>query len=214
MKTSKNLNNQIKIDLPEALKEMNNSEIIRKYKLDKVYDPKEPEETSIDFSKLENQEMEELDKKNQNQIVLGILIREGYKDNDNDNSFQKEEVKKEKIFERNNTKFMDNKNNVIKESNLESEKENELFNISPDEKIEEIKGAESHKININIEQNLFKSNSINFDNKKKVTIPLEKVIESKNFWDSILQPSSPPIDRDAGTKIKFERTKINKFSKK
>ena len=215
MKTSKNLNNQIKIDLPEALKEMNNSEIIRKYKLDKAYDPKEPEETSIiNFSKLENQEMEELDKKNQNQIVLGILIREGYKDNDNDNSFQKEEIKKEKIFERNNTKFMDNKNNVIKESNLESEKENEPFNIPPEEKIEEIKVDESHKINFNIEQNLFKSNSINFDNKKKVEIPFEKIVESKNFWDSILQPGSPPIDRDAGTKIKFERTKVIKFSKK
>ena len=196
MKTSKNLNNQIKIDLPEALKELNNSE------------------TSIDFSKLENQENEELDKKNQNQIVLGILIREGYKDNDNDNSFQKEEVKKEKIFERNNKKFMDTKNNVIKESNLESEKENEPFNIPPEEKIEEIKIDESHKINFNIEQNLFKSNSINFDNKKKVEIPFEKIVESKNFWDSILQPGSPPIDRDAGTKIKFERTKVIKFSKK
>ena len=213
MKTAINLSNQIKIDLPDEQKELNNSEIIRKYKLDKIYDPNQPDEISINFSKLENPENEE-DKDKNSHNVLGILIREGYKDNENENSFQNEEIKKEKNFEKNNKKFLDNKNNIIKESNLESEKENEPFNISPDEKIEEIKVAESHKININIEQNLFKSNSINFDNKKKVSIPLEKVIESTNFWDSILQPSSPPIDRDAGTKIKFEKTKINNLSKK
>ena len=49
MKTSTNLNNQIKIDLPDEQKELNNSEIIRKYKLDKAYDPKEPDEISINF---------------------------------------------------------------------------------------------------------------------------------------------------------------------
>ena len=71
MKTSTNLNNQIKIDLPDEQKELNNSEIIRKYKLDKAYDPKEPDEISINFSKFENPENEE-DKKKQNKNIIGI----------------------------------------------------------------------------------------------------------------------------------------------
>ena len=220
MKSSKNLNKRIKLDLPNELEEIYNSEIIRNYRFDKEYDPNVQNSLDIDFSKLETSSKED-NTENKHEKILNFLIRETYNDIDTNNSFQKAEIKKEedikKFNKKTNYNFREDKNNIIKEiysnNNIisqEKEKEVEPFNISPDEKIEEIKNIESHKFNINLnsEQNIY------FKNKKSKFIPFEKVVESTNFWNSILQPISAPIDRDAGTKIKFEKPavllKINK----
>ena len=220
MKSSKNLNKRIKLDLPNELEEIYNSEIIRNYRFDKEYDPNVQNSLDIDFSKLETSRKED-NTENKHEKILNFLIRETYNDIDTNNSFQKAEIKKEedikKFNKKTNYNFREDKNNIIKEiysnNNIisqEKEKEVEPFNISPDEKIEEIKNIESHKFNINLnsEQNIY------FNNKKSKFIPFEKVVESTNFWNSILQPISAPIDRDAGTKIKFEKPavllKINK----
>ena len=209
--STKNLDNKINIDLPNSLKELYNTEIIRGYKFDKEYNPNEPDIIDINISIFDNSEKEENEEEKNNKNVLGILIREGYKDSDK-NSFQKAEMKKEKNLKKYNKKhsynFKDDKSNIIKEISIEGEKENEPFNISPDEKIEEIKIAESHKLNFNMEQTLFANK------KKTIQLPFEKTFESTNFWNSILQPNSVPIDRDAGSKIKFEKPKTQRFSKK
>ena len=215
--SSINLNKKIKLDIPNELKEMENSEIIRKYKLDKEYDPNVLDSFDINFSMLETSRKEE-NTEISNKKILNILNRES--DNDINNSFQKSEIKKEKYIEKYNKKinynFREDKNKIIKElyssNNTIPEKEKyiEPFKISQDEKIDEIKKTESHKVNINLneEQNIYSNN------KKSKLIPFEKIVESTNFWNNILQPNSAPIDRDAGTKIKFEKPPMLKISKK
>ena len=209
-------------------KEIQNSEIIRKYKFEKQYDIN-IDDIDIDLSVFERSEKNEDEINNNNKIFCGILKREKY--DENNNSFQQEEIKKEKKLKKYNKKhnyhFKDDKLNIIKEiysskyiEHLESKKENEPFQINPDEAIEEIQKVESHKLDINISSknnleqnintNIYLSNKIK--NKKNLSIPFEKIIEGTNYWKPILQPSPPPIDRDAGTKIKYD--KPLKFSKK
>ena len=234
MNSSKNILSNIDIGIHDPFKEMNNSEIIRKYKLNKEYDPNESVDSiDIHISNIDNSEKEKDKDKDKDKIkeeetkedknILGILIREGYKDISN--SFQKEEFKKEQKREKYNIKhnynLAEDRNKIIKEiynstnSNLKSTKEVEPFHLSPDEKIEEIKTVESHKIDILKNSiNINNPNNIIFASSNSKSLPFEKVVESNNFWRPILQPNPPPIDRDAGTKIKFEKPFISKFSKK
>ena len=224
IKSSNNLNNSIYSIIPSKIEEINNSEIIRKYKFDNKYDPNISNEISIDLSLLEHSEKEDKDGKTEkdanemkdehDKIILGILNREGYEDKNN--SFQIETAKKEKLIQKYNKKtnynFSENKKEIIKEIYSKQENGNEPFHINPEEKIDEIQNVEIHKIDIL--KSKF-SNTISTNNKKnkKKSIPYEKVIESKNFWNPILEPLTAPIDRDAGTKIKYAGPKI-KLNKK
>ena len=65
------------------------------------------------------------------------------------------------------------------------------FNISKNEQIEKIEKIESHRID-------------NFPIYNKINSNI--ILESKpfNFWGTIGQPSQPPIDRDASTKLKID----------
>ena len=108
IKSSKNLNNSIYSIIPSKIEEINNSEIIRKYKFDNKYDPNISNEISIDLSLLEHSEKEDKDGKTEKdanemkdeheKIILGILNREGYEDKNN--SFQIETAKKEKLIQK------------------------------------------------------------------------------------------------------------------
>ena len=160
IKSSKNLNNSIYSIIPSKIEEINNSEIIRKYKFDNKYDPNISNEISIDLSLLEHSEKEDKDGKTEKdanemkdeheKIILGILNREGYEDKNN--SFQIETAKKEKLIQKYNKKtnynFSENKKEIIKEIFSKQENGNEPFHINPDEKIDEIQNVEIHKIDI------------------------------------------------------------------
>ena len=175
------------------------SEIIRKYKYRRnliVNNSLDDCSFDLDVFNLSENELKEREKEKKNKkIVMGILVRESY--NDKMSSFQKQEKKKRKsIKEQNkNYNFLDDKDKVFQEV---YGNENEPFKVNPDEKIDTIKNVEIHKIEI------FPSNQIN--NKiSNIEIPFDSIIDSTNFWKELSQPLSVPIDRDAGTKIKYEK---------
>ena len=70
-----------------------------------------------------------------------------------------------------------------------------------EEKIENIKNVEIHKIEI--------SPSHPFIH-KSLNIEFDSIIDSKNYWNPLSEPKAAPIDRDAGTKIKYEKPVISK----
>jgi hypothetical protein len=79
--------------------------------------------------------------------------------------------------------------------------EKEPFQVNPEEKIENIKNVEIHKIEI--------SPSHPFIH-KSLNIEFDSIIDSKNYWNPLSEPKAAPIDRDAGTKIKYEKPVISK----
>ena len=182
---------------------LNNSQIIRKYKFEKKFDPKNTDECSInidtfnDDEKSEKKRNEKLEKDimKEEKKVLGILVREKYKDKMT--SFEREEEKKRKIIEDGNQKYnfnFDDKEKILRKicsSDLDP------FQINSEEKIDIIKNVEIHKIELSPYNN----------KEKKKKIPLDTKVDSKNFWSIINQPKAPVIDRDAGTKIKYEKPK-------
>jgi hypothetical protein len=178
---------------------LQNSEIIRKYKYKRnllINDSLDDCSLDLDVFNLTENEFKEKEKEKKNKkIVMGILVRESY--NDKMTSFQKQEKKKRKsIKEQNkNYNFLDDKDKVFQEV---YGNENEPFKVNPDEKIDTIKNVEIHKIEIS------PSNQIN--NKiSNIELPFDSIIDSTNFWKELSQPLSVPIDRDAGTKIKYEK---------
>ena len=204
-----NLKHNDDMILNETFKSLgpNNSEIIRGYKYEKKLDIKNTNECSINLdvfndSKYEKKENEKQEKENEKQekeenIVLGFLVREQYQDKMT--SFERQEEKKRKMLEKNNKKYnynyFDDNKQIIKQlisSDIEP------FQINPEEKIDIIKKVENHKID-------FLSSHQN--NKAKKKIPLDTNKDSNNYWSIINPPHAPPIDRDAGTKIKYEKPK-------
>ena len=178
-----------------------NSEIIRKYKFNKSHDIKVLDECSIDtniFDDSKNGEILEKEiKKDKN--ILGFMIREEYQEKIT--SFQKQEEEKRKIIAKNNKKYnynFDDKDKVYKEiySN-----EKDPFQINSDE-IDAIKNVEIHKIEFNPSQPINKK-------AEKINLPFNVEIDSINFWNNLCQPNAPPIDRDAGSKIKYQKPKIS-----
>ena len=183
----------------------NNSEIIRGYKYEKKLDIKNTNECSINldvfndskYEKKENEKQEKEKEEKEENIVLGFLVREQYQDKMT--SFERQEEKKRKMLEKNNKKhnynYFDDNKQIIRQlisSDIEP------FQINSEEKIEIIKKVENHKID-------FLSSLQN--NKEKKKIPLDTNKDSNNYWSIINQPHAPPIDRDAGTKIKYEKPK-------
>ena len=231
MKSFKNINNKLTLPLPTEEDELFNSEEIRKYKFENEYDINISSEIDIKIALLENQEKnkdeKEKEKENNKEIIFeGILKREGY--DDINNSFQNEKMIKEnkikKYNKKSNYNFREDKLKIINEiyssvsipginneNENEKEKEKEPFKINPEEKIEAIQNVETHKLVIDTIQSISKNKNNNLD--KKISIPFEAVIESKNNWKPISQPISAPIDRDATTKIKYEKPLFSKSSK-
>ena len=178
---------------------LQNSEIIRNYNYKRnLLVNNSLDDCSLDldvFNLTKNELKEREEEKKKEKIVMGILIREDF--NDNMTSFQKEEKKKQKLIDKHNKiyNFPEDKDKVLKEV---YGNENEPFKINPEEKIDTIKKVEIHKIEI------YPSNQIN--NKiSNIDIPFDSKIDSTNFWKTLPQPISAPIDRDAGTKIKYEK---------
>ena len=189
-------------------KSLNNSEIIRKYKFAKKMDPKTKDECSIDIDIINEYSKEEKESKNfektkdEEKLVMKFLVREKYEDKKT--SFEVQEEKKRKKLESNNRKynftFNDDEKKIFREI---CSGEIDPFHINPEEKIEIIKKVEDHKIDL----------LPKYSHKLKKEIPFDTKKESTNFWNAINQPLAPSIDRDAGTKIKYQKPKIS-FSKK
>jgi hypothetical protein len=179
--------------------ELQKSEIIRKYKYKRdllVNNSLDDCSLDLDVFNLTENEFKEKEKEKRNKkIVMGILVREDF--NDKMTSFQKQEKKKQKSIDRHNQiyNFPDDKDKVFKEV---YDNEKEPFKINPEEKIDTIKNVEIHKIEIS------PPNQIN--NKiSNIDIPFDSIIDSTNFWKTLSQPLTAPIDREAGTKIKYEK---------
>ena len=225
MKSIKNINTKMTLPLPTEENELCYSEEIRKYKFETEYDINISSEIDLKIALFENQEKNK-DKKekdiNKEIIFEGILKREGY--DDESNSFQNEEMKKEnkikKYNKKNNFNIREDKLKIINEiyssvsiPGIINEKEKDPFYINPEEKIEAIQNVESHKLDINTIQSKSKNKNNNLDKQNFLSIPFETVIESKNYWKALSQPTSAPIDRDATTKIKYDRPLFSKNSK-
>ena len=143
---------------------LNNSQIIKDYKLIKDLDPNFPFTPSIDVNPLLS-----IDKKHysiEEKKVMEILRNP-------DNKYGEFKLNNDINSYRNNSNSID------------------PFNISKNEQIEKIEKIESHRFD-------------NFPMYNKINSNI--IIESKpfNFWGTIYQPSQPPIDRDASTKLKID----------
>ena len=171
------------------------SEILRNYKINV-----QPESFNSDIFNLTKNEIIEKEKEmNKENLILGFLKREPY--HEVITSFQKEEEKKRKMIENDNKKknynFYDDRDKIYNEIYTEKEP----FQINSEEKIEDIKNVEIHKIEISPSHPFtHKSHNIGFDS----------IVDSINNWDPLSEPKAPPIDRDASTKIKYEKSLINK----
>ena len=171
------------------------SEILRDYKIND-----ESDSLNVDIFNLTKNEIIEREKEmNKEKLIMGFLKREAHQEVIT--SFQKEEEKKIKMIENNNKEknynFYDDRDKMINE--IYSEKE--PFQVNPEEKIENIKNVEIHKIEI--------SPSHPFIH-KSLNIEFDSIIDSKNYWNPLSEPKAAPIDRDAGTKIKYEKPVISK----
>ena len=198
-KSHKNFNfkNEIIDDKKIIIK--NKSELLKKFKFHKKLDPNQSDECSINLEifkspkkKKEKSEKfrkkkDEKDKKekkedidNLNNLLLnGLILRDN--NNDNINKVKIEEKKKEEKFEN------------------EAE---DPFVINSPEVIEKIANIEQHKLDENIKlYAIFRSNYNSDD--YKLTFDIIK--EGQNHWGMIAQPKPSAIDRDAGTKIKYEK---------
>ena len=201
IKSATHKNKDISLFVKDNEENLHKSEIIRKYKLLKKLDIKNiNDDCSLDldvFNLIKN----ETDENEKEKIVMKILTRE--KSKDKMTSFQKEEEKKKKKIEESNThknyNFNDDKEKIFKEI---YNSEVEPFQINPEEKIDTIKNIEIHKIELTPSHPIY--NKLPNNN-----IPFDTIIKSTNFWSSLPQPKSTPIDRDAGTKIKHDKKIFN-----
>ena len=175
----------------------NKSEKLKKYKFHKNLDPNDSNEGSInldvfkspkkqkekekkDKHKKQDKEKEKNEKHIKNLLLHGLIIRDESFDNKNKNFKNDEET----IF---------NKNHIENE---------EPFVVNSPEEIENIQKLESHKLDYNVKfYAIFKNNPDPNENKLK----FDTIMTGENHWGMIDQPSAPSIDRDAGTKIKYEK---------
>jgi hypothetical protein len=175
----------------------NKSEKLKKYKFHKNLDPNVSNEGSInldvfkspkkkkekekrDRHKKQEKDKEKNEKHNKNLLLHGLIIRDKSFDNKNKSIKNDEEA----IF---------NKNHIENE---------EPFVVNSPEEIENIQKLESHKLDYNVKfYAIFKNNHNPNENKLK----FDTIMTGENHWGMIAQPSAPSIDRDAGTKIKYQK---------
>ena len=177
----------------------NKSELLKLYKFHKKLDPNLSDEYSINLDvfksqkkkkgKNEKNKKKKDDKKEKekekkidiNKLLLRGLILRDHNNNDNINKIKNDEQKSEEKFQNENE---------------------EPFVINSPELIENIQNIESHKLDENIKfYAIFKNNYTREDNK----LTFDIIKKGKNHWGIIGQPIASQIDRDAGTKIKYEK---------
>ena len=159
-------------------KKLNNSQIIKRYKLIKEFDPNNPDYCSINIKPLlPLAEQCFYDLKEEN-IVMGILKRKNINES-------KEES---------NKKIKNNNNNNNGRKKIRNSNKEEPFKINNSEQIGNIEKIESIKID-NIQMSINKNNS---------NIILTPENNNPNFWSFIPQPKHVIIDRNASTKVKIE----------
>jgi len=187
-----NLSQNSNKSLQKIIKRKSKSEKLKKYKLTKYYDPNISFENStyLEVFCSQRKKIPKKKKENNDQVdyKLEKLVIRGdssdYKDKDKDRKSNKD------IIENNDFK-----------------KKDEPFVINSHEEIENIKRTETHDLDYNPIYNTLKNN--NYKNK----ILYDSIKEGENNWGLITQPSAPPIDRDASTKIKYDppNFKLNKM---
>ena len=179
---------------------LNNSENLRKYKLQKKLNINVLDDNSLDLDVFNLSKSKLIEKElNEEKIIMGFLTREKAKEINT--SFQKEKEKKRKKIKNsnknNNYNFIEDKDRMFKEIN----EENEPFQLNEEEKIENIKNVEIHKID-------FSPSPVINNKLYNNAVPFDSIVDSTNFWSSLSEPLPPPIDRDAATKIKHEKIKL------
>ena len=196
-KINKSFHNTRNLDknIQDTILIKNKSEKLKKYKFHKTLDPNVSDDGSINLDvfksprkkkekerndKSKKQDKEKKEKHIKNLLLHGLIIRDKSFDNKN-NSIK------------NNDEIIEEKNHIENE---------EPFVINSPEEIENIQKIESHKIDYNVKfYAIFKNIPTPEDNK----LSFDTVMTGVNHWGMIAQPSAPSIDREAGTKIKFER---------
>ena len=170
----------------KTIKRKSKSEKLKKYKLTKYFDPNISFENSIYLevfcSRKKKIKKRKKENKDQFEDILDELVMR------DDDSY--------------NYKNKDGKSNKDIIENNDFTKKDEPFVINSHEEIENIKRTEIHDLDYNPIYNTFKNNN----NKNKILY--DSIIDSENNWDLITQPTAPPIDRDASTKIKYDPPKF------
>ena len=174
----------------KILERKSKSEKLKKYKLTKYFDPNISFENStyleIFCSQKKTQKKKKENKDSTEYHLDELVIR--------DDSY--------------NYKNKDEKTNKDVEENNDFKKKDEPFVINSHEEIENIKRTETYDLDYNPAYNSLKNNN----NKNKILY--DSIKDSENNWSLITQPSAPPIDRDASTKIKYDPPcfKLNKMN--
>ena len=163
-----------------SINNMRKSLKIKKYKFNKYLDPNISFENTIYLELLKSPNKKKKKKENkineENDMFMGILVKDESTE-DLDKSIIGDIRNEEKL-----------------------KKENDIpFIVNPSEGIENIQKIETHNFDYNHFYNNLKINS----NYKEHQLLYDSIKEGSNNWGLISQPSAPPIDRDACTKIKY-----------
>ena len=175
----------------KIIKKKSKSEKLIKYKFTKYYDPNISFENSTYLEVFCSQRKKTKKKKKENTDPIEYALDEL--------------VIRDDSFDFKNKNGKTNKNII---ENNDFKKIDEPFVINSHEEIENIKRIEIHDLDYNPIYNTLKNNN----NKNKILY--DSIINSENNWGLITQPSAPPIDRDASTKIKYDppNFKLQKMS--
>ena len=175
----------------KILKRKSKSEKLKKYKLTKYFDPNISFENSTYLGVFCSQKKKAQKKKKENKDPTEYKLDELVIRDDSYNYINKDSKTNKDVVENNDFK-----------------KKDEPFVINSHEEIENIKRTETHDLDYNPVYNSLKNNN----NKNKILY--DSIIDSENNWSLITQPSAPPIDRDASTKIKYDPPsfKLNKMN--
>lgn len=186
--------------------------MIEKYKLENELDPNCSVPCSIDAGvfaqKIGGDEEKEgfkekdIDKRdNKEKIVLGILKKESQK------------IPKTLFNTEKKRNYLGSNNKVIMNSNnieLTTENNKEPF---INDNIEKIQVLETHKIDIPPKVSNFGLYESNNFKKKRPNLLYDTVIEFSNVWELPAHPKAVPIDRDASTKIIYQKPIEKNFHK-
>jgi len=158
------------------------SENLKKYKFSKYFDPNISFENSAYLEVFCSHKKKNKKKKKENSDQIEDKLDEIVERDDDSYNYKNKDRKSCK--------------DIIE--NDDFKKKDEPFVINSHEEIENIKRTEIHDLDYNPIYNTLKNNN----NKNRILY--DSIIDSENNWDLITQPSAPPIDRDASTKIKYD----------
>ena len=176
----------------KIIKRKSKSEKLKKYKLTKYFDPNISFENSIYLEVFCSHKKKTKKKKIENRDQMEYILDEIVKRDDDSYNYK-------------------NKDGKINKDIIENDyfsKKDIPFVINSHEEIENIKRTEIHDLDYNPIYNTLKNNN----NKNKILY--DSIMNSENSWGLITQPTAPPIDRDASTKIKYDppKFKLHKMS--